>query len=190
MPKTSPLSTPIKKGSKKRSNGITPIGSRTKKNNLMSYCMYALELVAIFLAATGFKEENMKSLVYGIEYIIDGVHYFKIGSADLLQTIETPLGPKTGRICSSLIALKQYFNKVRVAKIHFVIKDDPARDLFKLSIESYLLKKTKPYFVNPGKEKNLNLKEFREMANIAEYYQLVEELCAEHKLSYAIAREQ
>lgn len=185
------LSTPVSKNeSKKRSNGITPIGPRTKKNNLMSYCMYALELVAIFLKATGFKEENMRSLVYGIEYIIDDVHYFKIGSADLLHTIKTPLGPKTGRIGSSLTTLGKHFNKVRIAKIHFVINEDTLRSLFKLSIESYLLEKTQSYIVNPGEEKSLNLEEFRKMANIAEYYQHVEELCAEHKLSYAIAREQ
>ena len=186
MPKTPPPSTPIFK--KVRSKGITPIGPKVKKSGLMTYDAYAKASVSKFLAATDFDERKMHSLVYGIEYIIDGVHYFKIGSADLLQTIATPLGPKTGRICSSLTTLGKHFNKVRVAKIHFVIKDEPSRDLFKLLIESTLLKETESYFVNPGEEKGLKLKEFREMANIAEYYQKVEDLCAKNKLDYAIAR--
>jgi hypothetical protein len=170
MPKTSPpISTPIKKSSKIRSKGITPIKTPTGtgrfvgNNHRMTYKQYALALIANFLASTGFDEENMRSLVYGIEYIIDGVHYFKIGSADILQTIDTSLGLKTGRICSSLKTLSQHFEKVRIEKIHFVIKDDPSRDLFKLLIESNLLKNTKSYFVNPGEEKGHEMKEFRKM---------------------------
>lgn len=169
----------------------TPTGTNRfiGKDGWMSLHDYAMALHVIFLFSTGLEENDVNSIVYGIEYVIDGVHYFKIGVADLLQNKKTPFGTKTGRICSSLRDLNRKFNKVRIKRIHFVIKDDPDRDIFKFGIESYLLTATnKSSFVNPGAEIGLNLKEFRIMENVAEYHRHAREVLEKYKLRGAVSQ--
>lgn len=185
--------TPQKKPrSNKDKPGFTPITTPTGTNRFigkdgwMSLHDYAMALLVIFLFSTGLEENDVNSIVYGIEYVIDGVHYFKIGVADLLQNKKTSFGTKTGRIPSSLRTLGSHFEKVRIEKIHFVIKDDPERDLFKLLIESHMLRATKSSMVNPGAEIGLNLKEFRNIKNVAEYRKLAEKILKEHNLLGAV----
>jgi len=184
------MQTPKKK--KPCLKGITPIKTPTGsdrfigKDGRMTVVNYGLALVINFLFAGNCEESMVNSIVYGIEYIIDGEHYFKIGSTDILHNKKTPFGTKTGRICSSLKSLGKQFEKVRIEKIHFIIKEDSDRDLFKLGIEAYLLNATKEDFVNPGEDMGLKLREFRSMDGILEYFRLVRELCGEHELVFVV----
>lgn len=172
--------------------GFTPIKDLTGFNKFvgpngrMTLAGYVDASVVNFLFSTGLEEKDVKSVVYGVVYNIDGKLFFKIGYADVLSNTKTPFGTKSGRLCSTLRDLNGKFDKVRIEKIHFVIQDNPDRDIYKLLIEAFMLKSTKSSMVNPGADIGLNLKEFRSMKNVAEYRTLAEKVLKEHNLRGAV----
>ncbi len=108
------------------------------------------------------------------------VAYFKIGSTDSLCDELDPLDDtiKLGRIPEGFVS-----ETVTITKIYFLIEEDVKRKIFKTRIESYLLKKTKDHFTNPGADIGLKLKKFRSIDYVTEYMELAHSVVYQHGLS-------